>query len=285
MSIGFFPEISAFSIENLYDPMVLMSSLPRRPAGTAAGKPVGATLNTVQLLRFAAEQRLPWSATEAARALGMNASTCFNTIQTLVSEAFLEADERTRRYTIGSALDSLARRLIARGPDLEPLRTQMQELADQYKVTATVWTRRSATQMELLQIASSNSALNIQMPVGQRLPLLVGGMGRLMALEGGLTRESREALFKSITWQRPLTLTAFMTQARQAQRSGVGVDDGYLNRSVLAIAVPVRSQPPGAPLDYVCSATMFREQHPREVLDRLALELQRLAKEMVERVA
>ncbi|CAN5327441.1 IclR family transcriptional regulator [soil metagenome] len=258
-----------------------MTTDSNRPAAAAPGKSVGAALNTVQLLRFAAGRGSPWSSTEAARALGMNASTCFNTIRTLVGEGFLESNAATRRYSIGSELDALARLLIARAPDLEPLRPAMQQLADRYKVTVTIWTRRSATHMELLQVASSNSALNIQMPVGQRLPLLVGGMGRLMALEGGLSKEARESLFNGIAWQRPLTLSTFMTQSRQAQRNGWGIDDGYLNRSVLAIAAPVRLQPIGTPLDYVCSATMFREQHQRAVLEELARQLQGLASRMV----
>jgi DNA-binding IclR family transcriptional regulator len=69
-------------------------------------------------------------------------------------------------------------------------------------------------------VASCNTAVNIQMPVGQRLPLLVGGMGRVMALQGGLERRERGARRSTqVHWQRPLAYTAFMAQAREASAS------------------------------------------------------------------
>lgn len=230
------------------------------------GKPVGASQSTMRLLDFAAAQSGAWTSAEAARALDLNPSTCFNIIQTLAGAGYLAPAEAGKRYVIGPALRVLAHRLLAQSIDLSEVRRLMQAAADRWKVTVTLWHRRSTTRMELVAVATCNSAINIQMPVGQTLPVLVGGMGRIMALQGGLSDEQRQAAFDEVVWQRPLSLSALLTQARQARRQGWGLDDGYMHRSVAAAAVPV--PPPRAQdaVEYVCSATMFRHQYSRVAL-------------------
>ena len=237
---------------------------------------MGAAHSAVRILQFAIEQPDPWTTTEAARALALNPSTCFNIVRTLVGADFLEAVADTKRYTVGATLVGLAHRLTERSRDFSALRPPMQALADRYKVTVTLWRRFSPSRMELLVVASCNTAVNIQMPVGQRLPLLVGGMGRVMALEGGLTDEERRAAFAQVHWQRPLTYTAFMSQAREAKRVGWGVDDGYMNRSVTAVGVPVRTGS-ASEVEYVCSVTMFRHQYATVALRDLGKALQPIA--------
>ena len=72
-----------------------------------------------------------------------------------------------------------------------------------------------------------------------------------------------------------------MVQARKAQRLGWGLDDGFMNRAVTALAVPVPAVPlagdagpaneaGGKETEYVCSATMFRHQYSSAVLSDLA---------------
>lgn len=243
----------------------------------SAGKPVGAALSTLKVLRFAIEGGEPFTATECARATALNPSTCFNLVQTMVAEGFLEPVSGSKRYVVGNALRALARRIAAQAPDFSAALPLMQALADRYKVSVTLWKRRSPTRMELLLLATSNTAVNIQMPLGQRLPLLVGGMGRVMALQGGLSEEERQAAFDEIRWHRPLTYTAFMTQARQARRQGWGLDDGYMHRSVTALAVPVLGITPHEPTVYTCSVTMFRHQYADVVLHEMARALQAVA--------
>lgn len=245
-----------------------------------AGKPVGGTLNTLKILRFAIEGGEGFTATECARATGINPSTCFNIVQTMVGEGFLEAVPGGKRYAVGAALHALAHRITVQARDFSAALPLMQAVADRYKTSVTLWKRRSPLRMELLMVATSNSAVNIQMPVGQRLPLLVGGMGRIMALQGGLSDAQRQAAFDEIRWHRPLTLAGLMAQARQAQRQGWGLDDGYMHRSVMALAVPVRVGSTLEPVEYTCSATMFRHQYSRVALQDIADALQIVAAEI-----
>lgn len=280
----------------------------QRSLKLSTGKMVGAAQQTVRLISFAAAQTSSWSSADAARALALNPSTCFNLIQTLLTLGWLskaETSGRNKRYMLGSDFVNLVHGVAVRKVDLRELMPYLQDFADRWKVTATVWHRQSLTRMELVAIASCQTAINVQMPIGQRLPILMGGMGRVMALQAGLDSGLREELFETLRWDRSLTYEQFMSQARRAKRLGWGVDDGFMNRSVTALAVPVRDsrsklfqqigshgnaterqlteqsdaqrirrpqnvQDAPGDVQYVCSATMFRHQYSSTMLPELA---------------
>ncbi|MEO8281219.1 MAG: IclR family transcriptional regulator C-terminal domain-containing protein [Ideonella sp.] len=253
------------------------SVLHKQDVRLPAGKPVGATQTTMRLISYAVDRGEPWSTAEAARSLALNPSTCFNVVKTLVSAGYLDMSDDHKRYVIGASMRALAHRLMSRLPDLSPVMPMMQAIADRWKLTVTIWHRRSPTRMELVAVATCNNAVNIQMPIGQKLPLLVGGMGRIMALHGGLTDQQRQAAFDEVQWQRPLSMATLMTQARQARRIGWGLDDGYMHRSVSALGVPVRPGNRAEVVEYVCSATMFRHQYARVAMLSIAEALRPVA--------
>lgn len=246
------------------------------------GKLVGAAFHATRLMTYAAQSRRPWSAAEAAKALEINPSTCFNLVQTMVAVgwfALSDSQGRSKRYVLGGGFVNLAHQVTARKIDIRSVMPHLQEFADRWKVTATIWHKQSLTRMELVAVASCQTAVNVQMPIGQRLPILMGGMGRIMALQSRLEPARREALFEEMRWDRSLTYGQFMSQARKAKRLGWGVDDGYMNRSVTALSAPVMSRE-GDVIDYVCSATMFRHQYAASTLPMLADALVNVAKEV-----
>lgn len=261
------------------------AAMTQRDAGDislSAGKLVGAAFQATRLMNYAAQCRRPWSAAEAAKALEINPSTCFNLVQTMVAVGWVSPSEsqgRSKRYVLGSSFVNLAHQVTARNIDMRSVMPHLQEFADRWKVTATIWHKQSLTRMELVAVASCQTAVNVQMPIGQRLPILMGGMGRIMALQSELDPARREALFAEMRWDRSLTYAQFLSQARKAKRLGWGVDDGYMNRSVTALSVPVMAQD-GEAIDYVCSATMFRHQYAISTMPTLAQALVKVAQEV-----
>ncbi|MGB3287819.1 MAG: IclR family transcriptional regulator C-terminal domain-containing protein [Burkholderiaceae bacterium] len=252
----------------------------------AAGKVVGAAFQATRIMTFAANRRAPWTSADAARELGLNPSTCFNLIQTLLAVGWVAAADLIgpgKRYVLGGNFVNLAHQTATRTLDMRAVMPRLQEYADRWKVTATIWQRLSLTRMELVAVASCQTAVNVQMPIGQRLPVLMGGMGRVMALQGGLDDATREAIFNELRWDRSLTYAQFIAQARKAKRIGWGVDDGYMNRSVAALAVPVSSGTDDM-VEYVCSATMFRHQYAAAVFPTLADALMPIAAQVSELV-
>lgn len=246
------------------------------PLKPRAGKHVGSAVNTMKLIRYVVSKGSGGATiTEIAKNTHVNPSTSFNLARTLASEGYLQWSPETKRYTVGAELNELAHDVSTPRLDFSSLQPLMQRIAGTWELTVTIWHRVSYHSMQLLMVAHSESALRIQMPVGQRLPLLLGGMGRIMALEGGLSDEQRTELFSKTEWGRPIALRTFMTQARLAHKRGFGLDEGYTHRSVTAAGVPV--EPVGATVEYVCSATMFLNQHNDAAIAALVKDLHKLA--------
>lgn len=243
----------------------------------AVGKRVGSTVNTMKVLSYVAGKPAGASATEIAKATGINLSTCFNIARTLEADGYLHWLAESKRYAVGPGLTQLAHQLTTKARNLSQLQPAMQRIANAYELTVTLWHRCSMHSMELLMVAAGESAVRIEMPVGQRLPVLLGGMGRIMALQGGLTEQQLTEIFNGVHWGRALSFKTFLAQARQARRLGYGVDEGYTHRSVTAVAVPVPSA--GGVVTEACSATMFLNQHGSERMAALVAELQGLALE------
>jgi DNA-binding IclR family transcriptional regulator len=245
----------------------------------AVGKRVGSTAHTMKVLTFVAFHGGA-TTTEIVKATALNPSTCFNIARTLTADGYLHWIAETKRYHIGPALTAMAHHLTTRKRGLESLRPMMQRVANDYELTVTLWRRYSLTSMALEMVAECDSALRIRMPVGQHLPVLLGGMGRIMALRGGLSDEQRLADFRCIKWGRPLQFSVFMEQARMAERKGYGLDQGYTHRSVTAVTVPV---PNGTEkTEEVVSATMFLDQHRAGPLKKLVAELNLIARAATE---
>ncbi len=233
----------------------------------------------MKVLSFVAAQGSA-TTTEIVKATAVNPSTCFNIARTLTADGYLHWIAETKRYHIGPALTSLAHQLTTRKRGLESLRPLMQKVANDHGVTVTLWRRHSLTSMALEMVAEGDSALQIRMPIGQHLPVLLGGMGRIMALRGGLGDEQLQSVFRRIQWGRPLQFGEFMEQARLAQRRGYGLDEGYTHRSVTAVAVAV---PNGEEqVEEVVSATMFLDQHRASALKKLVVELRQIARAATE---
>ncbi len=253
------------------------------PATTAASAGVGGTLKTMQVLEYFATETRPVSATEVARANGLNPSTAFNILRTLVQQGYLQHPPSTKRYARGPALYRLAHRL-AESPHLpEDARPWLQALASRYDVSVSLWRRASVHGMTLLMLAEGSGAIRLHMTLGVRVPLLQGSMGRIMATEAGLPDKERRRMFEALPLSRPVSYRTFLSQARLARQRGWSFDDGHWHRSVTSMSAPVRTE--GRPVEYLCTVAMFRHQHQAAALQALASELRQLAAKIAPLVA
>jgi DNA-binding IclR family transcriptional regulator len=238
-------------------------------------KLVGGTVKTLQTLEYVVQKHGPVTAAEVARATRQNPSTCFNITRTLVQQGYLQPVPGTTLYILGPALHAMVRK-VSEKPDMEDMaRPLMQEVANRYEVMVTLWKRTADAGMTLLVVTQSDSAIRIQMTVGVKRPLLQGGMGRVMVTELNLSDTERRELFSAAPQHRPIAYSTFMAQARLARRRGWSIDDGNWHTSVTSVCVPVRVDK--LPVELVCSASMFRQQHKDEALERLVGDLQEVA--------
>lgn len=244
--------------------------------GTDAGKSVGAVLNCVKILKFLSRARAPVSLTHIVQELEINTSTGFNILRTLVQEDYVRFDPQGKVYSIGLGVMELARGAATVASDVNMVRPLMERIAREHNVTVTLWRRIAADRMMLVLEALGTGNMRIKMSVGQRLPLLIGAAGRVMAPRSGLSREELERQFASIRWDHPLVFEDFMAQADEAAERGWGVDNGNYAVGTASVAVLIRNEQ-GGPL-MACTATMFLNQFDAARAGGLAAELEEVSR-------
>ena len=196
-------------------------------------------VNAVSILRYLAHTGAPERAADIARHLSINSSTCFNILRTLVAEDVVDFNPLSKTYSAGLGMARLVEQLVTRGQRLELASPLMHDLAAEFGVTVTLWRRLGTDRIVLVSSESSPTNLHINMPTGQRLPILMGASGRLFTGRLGLNDEQMREAFDQIRWARPISFDSYVIEVNVARRRGWASDDGYFANGVLAIAAPV----------------------------------------------
>lgn len=227
-----------------------------RSAGGVMVKPVA---NAIRILRYLAQTAAPERAADIARHLSINPSTCFNILRTLVAEDVIDFNPLSKMYSVGLGLAKLVDQLMTQGHRIELARPVMEDLAARFQVTVTLWRRMGLDRIVLVSSVASPTALRIDMPAGQRLPLLMGASGRLFVGQLGWSEDVARAEFENIRWSRPISFDTYWREVSRAKRRGWAADDGYFANGILAIAAPVRD--PAGAIALTISAVMIRGSH------------------------
>lgn len=250
------------------------SSAPQRPdtaetttdvqKGAVSVKPVS---NAIRILRHLSQAGTPERSVDLARILGINPSTCFNILRTLVMEDVVDFNPLSKRYSAGLGLARLVEQLVTQGQRVEFAKPLLQELAARLRVTVTLWRRMGPDRIVIVSSAASPTDVRIDMAEGQRLPILMGASGRLFATRMDLDEEKIRDDFEAIRWARPLPLKVYRQDVALAAERGWAVDDGYFSIGILAIAAPVFS--PSGNIDFTVSAVLFRGQRDDEGIEEI----------------
>lgn len=234
-----------------------LADIAKKP-GPGQGVIVKPVVNAVGILRYLAHKGAPERAADIARHLEINPSTCFNILRTLVSEDVVDFNPLSKTYSAGLGLARLAEQLVTQGQRVQLALPFMRELAIERGITVTLWRRMGNDRIVLVSSESSPTDLHIYMPLGQRLPIVMGASGRLFVGRMNLSEDDLSAEFANIRWARPLSFKEYLAQVHLAQRCGWAVDDGYFSEGVLAIAAPVCDASHN--IAYTVSAVMIRSQ-------------------------
>lgn len=241
------------------------------PSTGLLGKPVGAVTSAIRVLRYLSAANSSVRASRVARDLQLNTSTCFNILRTLTHENLLDFDTNSKTYRIGYGIMDIARKATFVGGGIGIVRPFMERIAREHGVTVTLWRRISDTRMMLILAALSPNSTRIQMSIGQRLPLLVGAGGRVVAAYAGLTSAELKRHFKEVRWARPLSFDAFEKQVEETRMRGWAVDEGDYAWGTISISVPIFNDNQFPVL--ACTATMFANQNDPATAARLAQDL------------
>lgn len=235
------------------------------------GKLVPATRSTMRILRYLSEQPQPVNLTQVARATALIPSTCFHILQTLARDEFVSFDPVGKSYGIGYGVMDLAKGAAVIGRDMHLVRPLLERVAQDYDVTVTLWRPVTREQLMLVMSAFGRGAVRIHMSVGQRVPVLAAAAGRLVAAHMDFTPKELRALFRQVSWARPLTFERFMAQVAEARKKGWAVDKGIFITGTAAVAVPVFDA--DGRMVMAAAATLLVDRHDEAVAARLAAAL------------
>ncbi len=238
-------------------------------------KPV---INALHILRHLTKTNQPERAVDIARQIGINQSTCFNILRTLVAEDVLAFNPLSKTYTAGNGLAKLVGQFVTQGQRIDVAKPLMRELARRFAVTVTLWRPIGTERIILVNSEVSPTDLRIDMAEGQRLPYLMGASGRIFAGQLDWDKNTMRQAFDKIRWSEPTNFDTYRNEIDKARNCGYAIDDGTFARGIMAIAAPVRDH--SGAIVYTVSAVMFRNQYDAEGIATLGRALNELGKKV-----
>ncbi len=202
-------------------------------------KEVGAVVAATRILRMLVSLRRPAGVTEVARTLELNPSTTFNILRTLAGEGLVAFDPVAKTYAPGLGLAELAVSALDSVGAVRVVRPHLETLADRFGVTMTLWLRVGSDRVLLVDRADGGGMVRIHMNLGQRLPLLVGALGRCMAVHAGLPEEELKRRYATLRSAALPPFTTFLRQVEQARRDGFAVDVNNFESGITTVSSAV----------------------------------------------
>lgn len=231
-------------------------------------KPV---INAIRILNHLSVTGQPETATELARALQINTSTCFNILRTLVSEGVLSLDERSKTYSAGLGIIRLAERTLSKNGKLAVIKPVLREFAEKHHMTVTIWSLHGGDRIMLTFVTENSADLQIQMRVGQRLPLYASAVGRNIAYHTKISKAALRREFNKLRWDVPPTFDEYWADVQAVVNRGWTIDDGNFSRAVTSYSVPIFDDI--GHVHHSLVVTMFRGQHKAPTIDGIIKEM------------
>lgn len=240
-------------------------------------RPVNALARGIAILRYLGSEAEPVGVVQIARDLKINTSTCFNLLRTLAHERLAVFDPATKKYSLGLGVLELAHGALKKGGHIRLLHPRLESIADEHKVTVMLWQLVSPSRAMVVDLAEAPTALRVHFTIGQRLPSLIGALGRCFAAHLGLPKAQIKAMFKELRWQDPPTFEQYWADVEETRHNGFAVDIGRYNRNFTTVAAPVLASDGRA--DMAVSAITFSRDIDRSRLARLAADLKGVTRE------
>jgi DNA-binding IclR family transcriptional regulator len=274
------PEIGTFILVKEYAQIEREDVAAEIPA---AEKLVGALVGGLKIVRHLSRAKTALGVNQIAREAGLNPSTCFSLLKTLVHERLVTFDTATKTYALGLGFVEIAKGSLEKASFARLARPHLDALAAEFRVTVTLWQRAGRDRMVLVERADDDATIRAHMNIGQRLPLLIGAFGRCMAAHSGLSDAELRAQFDQLRWQDPPSFETYLEEVRAARASGYAIDMDRYVRGVTTIAAPVFGEE-GTPVMAI-SAIGFSGQFTPVSLGALATGLRNRAEALSAAVA
>jgi DNA-binding IclR family transcriptional regulator len=234
------------------------------------GKKVGAVVNAIQILRLLGSEAAPLRASDIARSLQMNPSTCFNILQTLVHEALVNFDSFRKIYWLRQQWPAEPVSVASQDADVLFLKPETERLASKHQLFVSLW-RPSADNRLVLVMAAETSRFDVRMPVGSRVPMFIGSAGRVMAAASGVSEQRLKTQLAGLRWDKPPSFELYSADIASVRQNGWAVDREHFARGFVSISTPL--QDAVGQVKYACSATIPSPEWSEDRGRRIAADL------------
>ncbi len=234
-------------------------------------KLVGALSSGLNVLRYLSAAEGPVSVTRVARDLGLNSSTCFNILRTLVHERLVSFDNESKTYAIALGLVEMAKGALEQGSYVRMIHHELENIASKHNVTVTLWQRVPGDRVVLVGRAESPAAIRVNMSIGQRLPMFIAALGRCMAAHSGLSVSELEKRFDNLRWDDPPTFALYLKEVEQARKNHYAIDPGRYVKGATTVSAAILNTDQ-RPIMAI-SAIGFSAQFSKEQINALAIDV------------
>lgn len=235
------------------------------------------------MLRLLAAPGQAFGVNRIARELSIAPSSCFKILKQLVAEGYVDFDDESKCYSLGNNAVLIARQALDPRNAFTVVRSRFERVAREFSMAMGLWRVVCGERIMLAGFVEGESNVRIHMSVGQRLPLLMGGVGRAIAARLDLSRPELCREFHKLRWEGAISFDEYADQVAEARRLGYALDRGNFSPGVRTIAVAIVDHA-GAPR-YGISGIMFDGGRADANMDRIARELLDIGAWAAERLA
>lgn len=198
------------------------------------GKLVGAVTQSFAVLRVLSVSAEPLGVSAIAREAGVNPSTTFNILRTLVLEGAVVIEEKTKSYSLGEGLLALCAPLLERS-FVQDIGIELARLSAEFSCLAGLW-QVVGDRVVLVERAVSDRPVRLDMAIKQRMPLFLGALGRAHAAALRLSDADLSARFGQLRWEGAIDVDGYIGEVRAAEELGYAVDRQALYPGVVSVA-------------------------------------------------
>lgn len=213
--------------------------MPPRSTATPADTPAPqapAVTRAVAILKLLAGRGEPMGVNAVARELGVAPSSCLHILRALAEDGLVQADPRTKQYSLGLGLLTLAHDMLGRNHFAALVQPELERIARDYGATATAVELDSRERMVVVAVAQAPTIVQIQVGVGSRFPAFISATGRCVASRAGLNRAQLRQRFSALKWHAAPAFDAWLAEIEAAGRDGYAVDRGNYIGGITIVA-------------------------------------------------
>lgn len=175
------------------------------------------------------------SITELSEFLGIDKGSASRLVATLAHYGYVEKDEATRRYHVGSQVVNLSRSVLTRLPLRETAKPYLRQMMERTGECAHLGVATQGKVMYIDQVESPVT-LRVNAQVGTMNPLHCTALGKVLLAFGDLDIPVELPVFTSNTITDQELLRRHLAEIQQ---QGYALDDEEFDIGVRCIAVPV----------------------------------------------